>query len=281
MEVSVHIYIWILLIHNAGNNVAKKNISSKENIQLKNKDTSIYVPTIQDGVFGKLSLDVETYVNNSLNPVLQNSSAVKEHIRNQFQTGRSKRSSDRKCSDQCTRSLCPWSERWDEDSERVPMFIKYALCDSPTCNFEFDDLGSLIKLSLSVYTQCEQVRTNIEVKENGRRKLLTNWPIACVCTRRRSDSNTRILPQESANRNLDANIYLSHQKGKTMKTSDLTTLSDDLETIRLQANEPQTLSRASQRKLKKQLQKQPKLSESWEQVMVRRRQKQSSRNPGE
>lgn len=129
------------------------------------------------------------------NPVLQNASALLDFLNTTrkdrlgkksrtFPNSRKKRSTNRNCAGQCEQSLCTWREEWDEERTRVPQFIKYAVCDSPRCNFEFAGLDNEASFALQINTHCDLVRIDIEVTDNGETKWLTDWPIACICTQR-------------------------------------------------------------------------------------------------
>ncbi|XP_060581632.1 uncharacterized protein LOC132738182 isoform X2 [Ruditapes philippinarum] len=130
---------------------------------------------------------------NTLNPVLQNFTSLFEYLNaarrnsHKVKSYRKKRQSrQRNCAGQCEDSLCSWHEEYDEESTRIPRFIKYAVCDSATCNFGFGGLDFRTTYSLQVRTQCDLVKTDILVTNigDGEQRWLTNWPIACVCAER-------------------------------------------------------------------------------------------------
>ncbi|XP_060581636.1 uncharacterized protein LOC132738185 isoform X2 [Ruditapes philippinarum] len=130
---------------------------------------------------------------NLFNPVLQNFTSLFEYLNaarrdsHKVKSSRKKRQSrQRNCAGQCEDSLCSWHEEYDEESTRIPRFIKYAVCDSATCNFGFGGLDFRTTYSLQVRTQCDLVKTDILVTntEDGEQRWITNWPIACVCTER-------------------------------------------------------------------------------------------------
>jgi hypothetical protein len=103
---------------------------------------------------------------NTFNPVLQNVKSLFEYLNTAHRDShkvkrfRKKRQSrQRNCAGQCEDSLCSWHEEYDEESTRIPRFIKYAVCDSATCNFGFGGLDFRTTYSLHVRTQCHLVKT--------------------------------------------------------------------------------------------------------------------------
>lgn len=70
---------------------------------------------------------------------------------------RQKRSSN---SDIYRRSICPWINVWDMDTERSPLFIPKAKCSSRKCHFNFTEL--VIPEIIEVLTTCEPLTTGIQ-----------------------------------------------------------------------------------------------------------------------
>lgn len=103
------------------------------------------------------------------NPVLQNDSVLHAYLSTERSEKRSikkrnvrkKRSGNRNCSGLCERSLCSWRDEWDEEITRIPQFIKYAVCDSPRCNFSFADLNNEASFALQINTYCDVVKVGM------------------------------------------------------------------------------------------------------------------------
>ena len=70
--------------------------------------------------------------------------------------------------DQCSRSLCPWRERFDFDRARSPMILKYAECLSTNCNYNFGSLDQNVQSVLNFYTICDVIRTGKWSKTDDR-----------------------------------------------------------------------------------------------------------------
>ncbi|XP_060598730.1 uncharacterized protein LOC132752415 isoform X2 [Ruditapes philippinarum] len=152
---------------------------------------------------------------NTFNPVLQNFTSLFEYLNaarrdsHNVKRSRTKRQSrPRNCAGQCEDSLCSWHEVYDEESTRIPRFIKYAVCDSATCNFGFGGLDSSTTHSLQVRTQCDLVKTDILVTntDDGEQRWLTNWPIACVCAERFAVSSEVYGHDGGLSQNVDVDI---------------------------------------------------------------------------
>lgn len=105
------------------------------------------------------------------NPVLQNVSVLHDYLKTERSEKRSfqkrnvrkKRSRNRNCSGLCERSLCSWREEWDEEITRVPQFIKYAVCDSPRCDFSFADLSNDASFALQINTYCDVIKVGMVI----------------------------------------------------------------------------------------------------------------------
>ncbi|XP_045167314.2 uncharacterized protein LOC123530598 [Mercenaria mercenaria] len=202
--------------------------------------------------------------NEYYDPVLSNFSSLFEylkavHIQNDGHS-RQKRSRSRNCLGQCEHSLCPWREEWDEERTRVPQFIKYAVCENPTCNFAFVGLEFASAFILGMRTHCDLVKIDIQVTEDGLDKWLTDWPIACVCTQRVIDT--------------DVSLQLRHPGRHSDQVDTDITNNVSLEPVSrqriiLEGARHRSLSRAQRRRLRNQ-RRNMQNTESWEQIMERK-----------
>ncbi|XP_045166323.2 uncharacterized protein LOC123529840 [Mercenaria mercenaria] len=201
------------------------------------------------------------------NPVLQNVSSLFEYL-NSMPTDRAtsnerhsrqKRSRSRNCSGQCEHSLCPWREEWDEEITRIPQFIRYAVCENPTCNFDFVGLGD-VSIALEMRTHCDLVKIDIQVTEDNQEKWLTDWPIACVCTKRQivTDFFTQFRHPGKSSDEADVDI-----------TNNVSLEPISRQRMFLGGARYRSLSRAQRRRLRHQ-RRNMRNSESWEQIMERK-----------
>ncbi|XP_045165920.2 uncharacterized protein LOC123529597 [Mercenaria mercenaria] len=127
-------------------------------------------------------------------PVLKNHSDLKDYLNGMIEKvnedddtekvpARQKRSPLKNCTGLCERSLCPWTMHWNEDTDRVPQFIRYAKCKTDYCNFSFAKLGFFAAFKLGINTVCEIVTTDIFSTKEGKVHWITGWPIACICAK--------------------------------------------------------------------------------------------------
>ncbi|XP_053378171.1 uncharacterized protein LOC123530144 isoform X2 [Mercenaria mercenaria] len=86
----------------------------------------------------------------------------------QLKHKRQKRHSTKKnCLGLCKRSLCPWTEVWDIDNDRIPSSIPRAICN------------------------------NYPIFKDNKYTYMKDWPVACVCTKKLSSTVPHIRTKDS------------------------------------------------------------------------------------
>ncbi|XP_053378170.1 uncharacterized protein LOC123530144 isoform X1 [Mercenaria mercenaria] len=113
----------------------------------------------------------------------------------QLKHKRQKRHSTKKnCLGLCKRSLCPWTEVWDIDNDRIPSSIPRAICNSK-CHFNFTALIS--SKILNVFTACEPFKIDYPIFKDNKYTYMKDWPVACVCTKKLSSTVPHIRTKDS------------------------------------------------------------------------------------
>ncbi|XP_045166088.2 uncharacterized protein LOC123529700 isoform X2 [Mercenaria mercenaria] len=158
-------------------------------------------------------------------PVLENNSILYERINigTKLNLKRQRRHSRRNCSGLCERSLCPWREVMDVDTDRIPSAIPKAVC-SRKCQFDFTDPG--VSKFLNVYTACEPLTLDIPIVKNNNRTHLKDWPIACVCVKksistvsRKNVTASRHQRSEDLEKPINMVKHRRQHKGKNQRRS--------------------------------------------------------------